>query len=110
MICVIEPKIFEISETNNIFRLDPSPKSDMPVPCCVPRILVHGASTENEESMDSGQSSSTRHNLMESSLGTNTGHSLNREESVDSDLGRQGLAREDTIESLLSSPDLDSYC
>ena len=82
----------------------------MPVPSCVPRILVHGASTENEESMDSGQSTSTRHNLMESSLGTNTGHTLTREESVDSDLGRQGLAREDTIESLLSSPDLDSYC
>jgi len=91
-------------------RPDPSPKSDMPVPCCVPRILVHGASTENEESMDSGQSSSTRHTLMESSLGTNSGHTLTREESVDSDLGRQGLAREDTIESLLSSPDLDSYC
>lgn len=83
-------------------RPDPSPKSDMPVPCCVPRILVHGASTENEESMDSC--------LMEFSLGTNTGHTLTREESIDSDLGRQGLAREDTIESLLSSPDLDSYC
>ena len=82
----------------------------MPVPCCVPRILVHGASTENEESMDSGLGTSTRHTLMESSLGTNTGHTLTREESVDSDLGRQGLAREDTIESLLSSPDLDSYC
>ena len=77
----------------------------MPVPCCVPRILVHGASTENEESMDSCLGMNTRH-----SLGTNTGHTLNREESVDSDLGRQGLAREDTIESLLSSPDLDSYC
>ena len=71
---------------------------------------MHGASTENEESMDSCLGMNTRHNLMESSLGTNTGHSLNREESVDSDLGRQGLAREDTIESLLSSPDLDSYC
>ena len=77
----------------------------MPVPCCVPRILVHGASTENEESMDSCRGMNTRH-----SLGTNTGHTLTREESVDSDLGRQGLAREDTIESLLSSPDLDSYC
>ena len=97
MICIIEPKIFEISEPNNIFRPDPSPKSDMRVPCCVPRILVHGASTENEESMDS-------------CMGTNTGHTLTREESVDSNLGRQGLAREDTIESLLSSPDLDSYC
>ena len=97
MICIIEPQIFEISETNNIFRPDPSPKSDMPVPCCVPRILVHGASTENEESMDS-------------CLGMNTRHTLTREESVDSDFGRQGLAREDTIESLLSSPDLDSCC
>ena len=97
---MIEPQIFEISEPNNIFR--PDPQSDMPVPCCVPRILVHGASTENEESMDSC--------LMEFSLGTNTGHTLTREESIDSDLGRQGLAREDTIESLLSSPDLDSYC
>ena len=105
MLCIIEPQIFEISETNIIFRPDPSPKSDMPVPCCVPRILVHGASTENEESMDSCLGMNTRH-----SLGTNTGHTLNREESVDSDLGRQGLAREDTIESLLSSPDLDSYC
>ena len=82
----------------------------MPVPCCVPRILVHGASTENEESMDSCLSTNTRHTLMESSLGANTGYTLTREESVDSDLGRQGLAREDTIESLLSSPDLDSYC
>merc|ERR1712107_484038 len=73
-------------------RLDPSPKIDMPVPCCVPRILVHGASIENEESMDNCLGRNTRHTLMESSLGT------------------QGLAREDTIESLLSSPDLDSYC
>ena len=105
MICIIEPKIFEISETNNIFRLDPSSKSDMPVPCCVPRILVHGASTENEESMDSCLGTNTRHTLMESHR-----HTLTREESVDFDLGRQGLAREDTIESLLSSPDLDSYC
>ena len=77
----------------------------MPVPCCVPRILVHGASTENEESMDSCLGTNTRHTFMESH-----GHTLTRGESVDSDLGRQGLAREDTIESLLSSPDLDSYC
>jgi len=58
-------------------RPETSVKRDSPLKSSVPKILVHGASTENEESMESN-------------------------------LGRQSLSREDTMESLLSSPDLDS--
>jgi len=54
-------------------RAETSGKRESPLKCSVPKILVHGASTENEESMD-----------------------------------QWSLSREDTMESLLSSPDLDS--
>ena len=36
------------------------------------------------------------------------GASIENDESTDSSLGRQSLSREDTMESLLSSPDMDS--
>lgn len=58
-------------------RSDYSQKNDHPLKCSIPKILVHGASIENDESTDSS-------------------------------LGRQSLSREDTMESLLSSPDMDS--